>query len=62
MRNFDIEIPVKIDQEGLTYVDEIILGLTNEDVEDLNNGLSINTMTTQGEVVALFPIKQTTPW
>jgi hypothetical protein len=55
MRRFEVEIPVVVDKDGLTEVDEIVLALTNEDVEDLNNGLSITTLTTQGEEVALFP-------
>ena len=55
VRHFDVEIPVKVSQKGLTRVDNIILSLTEEDVADLNEGLSITTLTTQGEEVALFP-------
>ena len=59
MRRFDIDTPVKVSRRGLTRIDsragEIVLALTDDDVEDLNNGLSITTLTTQGEEVALFP-------
>lgn len=59
MRRFEIKTPVAIDKEGITEVEgdfgAITLGLTDDDVEDLNNGLSITTLTTQGEEVALFP-------
>jgi hypothetical protein len=55
VRRFEVEIPVVVDKDGLTEVDEIVLALTGEDVADLNDGLSITTLTTQGEEVALFP-------
>lgn len=55
MRRFKIETPVEIDADGETVVDEIVLVLTEADIEDLNNGLSISALTTQGEEVALFP-------
>lgn len=58
MRHFQVEIPVIVGQDGLTEVDDIILGLTEADVEDLNEGLSITTLTTQGEEVALFPMER----
>jgi hypothetical protein len=58
MRHFAIETPVKVSKRGLTRVDEIVLALTHEDVKDLNDGLSITTITTQGEEVALFPDKK----
>ena len=55
MRHFKVETPIKVSKRGLTRVDEIVLSLTDEDVADLNDGLSITTLTTQGEEVALFP-------
>lgn len=55
MRRFEVEIPVKVNKKGLTKVDEIVLALTDDDVADLNEGLSITTLTTQGEEVELFP-------
>jgi hypothetical protein len=55
VRRFEVEIPVEVGKDGLTSVDEIVLALTGEDVADLNDGLSITTLTTQGEEVALFP-------
>ena len=55
MRRFDVEIPVKVSHKGLTRVDGIVLALTDDDVADLNEGLSITTLTTQGEEVAIFP-------
>jgi hypothetical protein len=55
VRHFQVETPIKVSKRGLTRVDEIVLSLTDEDVADLNDGLSITTLTTQGEEVALFP-------
>ena len=54
MRHFKVETPIKVSKRGLTRVDEIVLSLTDEDVADLNDGLSITTLTTQGEEVALL--------
>lgn len=34
---------------------EVAIELTADDATDLNNGLSITTLTTQGEEVALLP-------
>lgn len=55
MRRFEIEIPVELDASGMVEVDGVIFALTEMDVFDLNEGLSITTLTTQGEEVALFP-------
>jgi len=36
-------------------IDNVMILPTEDDIEDLNNGLSITTITTQGEEIALYP-------
>lgn len=52
MRRFFVEIPVA---EGVTDIDGVELDLTADDAEDLNAGLSITSITTQGEEIEVFP-------
>lgn len=51
MRRFIVDTPV---EPGLTKIEVVELELTEDDADDLNAGLSITTLTTQDEEVALF--------
>lgn len=55
MRRFEVSTPVKTTRAGYINVDDVKVMPTDEDVEDLNNGESINTLTTQGEEIILAP-------
>jgi len=59
MRSFEVGIPVRSDPHGLTSLEgddvDIDVYLTEDDVEDLNQGLSITTATPNGEEIAVRP-------
>ena len=56
MDEFQISTPVEPGVTSFTSrLREIEVDLTNADADDLNAGLSITTLTTSGEEIALFP-------
>jgi hypothetical protein len=52
MRRFFAKTPA---EEGLLDLNGVEIDVTKCDAEDLNAGLSITALTTQGEEIELFP-------
>lgn len=52
VRRFWVLVPVT---SGVQDVEDVTLEITDLDAEDLNAGLSITGLTTQGEEVEIFP-------